>query len=102
MRSKYFNDYDRIANRVIEKVGGFEEYRAHDAQVFVLAEEVGEFIQEWRRYTRRARTEGTLVRLFEELADVIISAEVFAALEGVDLDSCVAAKLEAIVERGGI
>jgi NTP pyrophosphatase (non-canonical NTP hydrolase) len=91
-------DYKKIADRVREKRGT----EATAWQAVTLAEEMGEALQEFRRWQGQARSPGTKNKFAEELADVIITAYVFADLTDVDLDDAVYSKLEAIERRGGI
>lgn len=87
-----------IADRVREKRGR----EATAWQAVTLAEEMGEALQEFRRWQGQARTPGTKEKFAEELADVIITAYVFAELTDIDLDGEVLEKLERIEARGGI
>lgn len=67
--------------------------------VMGLAEEVGEFVQAYRRWTGLVRKSGTHERMADELADVIIVAHVVARYLGIDLDNAVAAKVTVIAAR---
>lgn len=73
-----------------------------DVQMLCLAEEVGETIQAYRRATGRARQPADWASVAEELADVVIVAQVTAELAGIDLGQAVTRKLDAIHRRGGI
>lgn len=90
--------YRAIAARAREKNGD----EAEVAQVMCLAEEVGEFVQQARRYLGLARAPGNRGHLREELADVIIAANVAAWMFYVELDAEVDLKLRKIKERGGL
>jgi NTP pyrophosphatase (non-canonical NTP hydrolase) len=90
--------FKEIADKVREKRGD----QAALWQAITLAEENGEALQEFRRWQGQARTLGTKEKFSEELADVIITAYVFAELTGVDLDNEVSDKLQAIEKRGGL
>lgn len=94
------NDIADIADRVYEREGGFES--ARDRQILVVCEETGEVVKAYRRITGRSRHYSNLESLKAEIADVVISAYVFAKLLGIDLDSAVAHKLVVIEERGGL
>lgn len=71
-----------------------------DRQALALAEEVGEFVGAWRRYTGQARRTDTYDHVREELADVVITAYVLAAEHLLDLDDAIERKLEKIYSRG--
>lgn len=71
-----------------------------DRQVLALAEEVGEFVGAWRRYSGQARRSDTIEHVLEELADVVITAYVTAREKGWDLDAAIEAKLQTILTRG--
>jgi NTP pyrophosphatase (non-canonical NTP hydrolase) len=64
-----------------------------------MAEEMGEAIQQIRRYLGHARRGTTLDQVGEEMADIIISTAVTARLMGIDLSAHVHAKLDTVVER---
>lgn len=64
-----------------------------------MAEEVGEAIQQIRRYLGHARRSATLEQVGEEMADVVISTAVTANLMGVDLAAHIDAKLDEVMER---
>jgi NTP pyrophosphatase (non-canonical NTP hydrolase) len=70
------------------------------SQVLMLAEEVGEFVAEYRRCIGMARRKGDINNLRKELADVVISAYANAAELGIDLDTEIEIKLEEIFSRG--
>jgi NTP pyrophosphatase (non-canonical NTP hydrolase) len=69
-------------------------------QVLGLAEEAGEFVGAYRRWSGQARRSGTAEEMHEELADVIITAFVTAHELGVDINAVVAAKIRKIHTRG--
>lgn len=72
-------------------------------QALALAEECGEFIGAYRRWSGQARRNGATAKgrreMEVELADVVITAYVTAAALGFDLDARVAEKLAIIRER---
>lgn len=73
-----------------------------DIQMLCLAEETGEAIQAYRQATGRARRSAQWSAVAEELADVVIVAEITAELAGIDLRAAINAKLDAIEARGGV
>ena len=79
---------------------GFDPGQAVTRQVLGLAEEVGEFVGAYRRWSGQARRAGTAQQVHEELADVIITAFVTAHELGVDIDAVIAAKLHTVYTRG--
>lgn len=87
-----------IADRLREN--GFDPAQAVNRQVLGLAEEVGEFVGAYRRWSGQARRSGTVEEVHEELADVIITAFVTAHELGVDIQQVIAAKLDTIHIRG--
>ncbi|MEV4253198.1 hypothetical protein AB0J52_08490 [Spirillospora sp. NPDC049652] len=64
-------------------------------QALALAEEAGEFLAAYRRWTGRARRTGTLEEVAAELADVLITTYVTARILGVRLPSVPEAPLDA-------
>jgi NTP pyrophosphatase (non-canonical NTP hydrolase) len=79
---------------------GFDPDQAVNRQVLGLAEEVGEFVGAYRRWSGQARRTGTAADMYEELADVIITAFVTAHELGVDINAVIAAKLHKVHTRG--
>jgi NTP pyrophosphatase (non-canonical NTP hydrolase) len=71
-----------------------------DVQAMCVAEEAGEFLGAYRRYTGRARRNGSLEDLEHEIADVLIATAVFAEQFGVDINQVVEDKLRIIYSRG--
>jgi len=69
-------------------------------QVLALAEEAGEFTAAYRRWAGLARRTGTWDDVQAELADVVITAYVTAAVLGIDLDAAWRAKAETVFTRG--
>ena len=69
-------------------------------QVLALAEEAGEFTAAYRRWAAMARRTGTWDEVQAELADVVITAYVTAAVLGIDLDAAARAKTAVIFTRG--
>lgn len=79
---------------------GFDPATAVQRQVLNLAEEVGEFVGAYRRYTGQARRTGTAEEMHDELADVVLTAFVTAAEMKIDLEAVIAAKLAKVYSRG--
>jgi NTP pyrophosphatase (non-canonical NTP hydrolase) len=79
---------------------GFDPEQAVGRQVLGLAEEVGEFVGAYRRWSGQARRTGTAEEVWEELADVVITAFVTAHELSIDLNAVIAAKLNTIHTRG--
>jgi NTP pyrophosphatase (non-canonical NTP hydrolase) len=69
-------------------------------QVLAVAEEAGEFTAAYRRWAGMARRTGTWDDVEAELADVVITAYVTAAVLGIDLDAACRAKTAVIFTRG--
>jgi NTP pyrophosphatase (non-canonical NTP hydrolase) len=69
-------------------------------QVLALAEEAGEFTAAYRRWAGLARRSGPWHDVEAELADVVITAYVTAAVLGIDLDAAARAKTEVVFTRG--
>lgn len=92
----------RYAHDIVEhlRANGFTVESQPDRQALALAEEVGEFIQAWRRWRGMARKTGTERNAATELADVIITAYVTAAEQGWDIDEMIYEKLGDIYRRG--
>ena len=89
--------------RVIVKLlreNGFPPEMAVNRSVLNLAEEVGEFVGAYRRWTGQARRSGTAPEMWDELADVVIAAYVLAAELDIDLDTVIRAKLDVVFTRG--
>ncbi len=79
---------------------GFDPTQAVNRNVLALAEEVGEFVGAYRRWSGQARRTGTAEDMWEELADVIITAFVTAQELGIDINAVIAAKLHKVHTRG--
>lgn len=71
-----------------------------ERQTLNLAEEVGEFVGEARRYMGHARRAGDFGSLSSELADVIIAAYVAGEVFGIDIETEVGKRLRTIYTRG--
>jgi NTP pyrophosphatase (non-canonical NTP hydrolase) len=76
------------------------ERTAEWAQAMNVVGEAGEFAEAYRRYSGQARRVGSREDMENELADVIISAYVFAAKTGIDLDAAVVRKGKIVMTRG--
>jgi NTP pyrophosphatase (non-canonical NTP hydrolase) len=79
---------------------GFDTDQSDNRQVLTLAEEVGEFVGAYRRWSGQARRTDTFDHVTEELADVIITAYVTAHQLNINLDLAVHDKVQAIFTRG--
>ncbi|APA96608.1 MazG nucleotide pyrophosphohydrolase domain-containing protein [Nocardia seriolae] len=79
---------------------GFPDEGAANRSVLAVAEETGEFVGAYRRWSGQARRTGTFEEMRAELADVVIVAWLAAAELGIDLDAAVVDKVAAMVERG--
>lgn len=72
-----------------------------DGQMFCVAEEAGEMVGAFRRYTNRARRSGTREALLGEIADVHISMAHAGWLIGInDIQEVIDSKLETVYSRG--
>jgi 8-oxo-dGTP diphosphatase len=69
-------------------------------QVLAMAEESGEFVQAARRWLGLARTPGDFGAVEAELADVIITSYVTAAVFGIDIDRVITETAARIIARG--
>ncbi|MFI6516970.1 hypothetical protein ACIBF1_15555 [Spirillospora sp. NPDC050679] len=78
----------------------FDADGAPNRQALALAEEVGEFVGAYRRWSGQARRTGPFSDVCEELADVVITAYVTAAVLDIDLDNAIAAKTGVLFTRG--
>lgn len=97
------NDMRRAAADIVKalKENGFPDgFEGANRQALGLAEEVGEFVGAWRRFSGQARRSDTFDHVAEELADVIITAFVTAEVLNIDIDDELDAKLEVIFSRG--
>ena len=90
-----------VAGRIAARLG---EYFTPGAlpvqQVLAVAEEAGEFTAAYRRWAGMARRTGTWDEVTAELADVVITAYVTAAVLGIDLDAAWRAKAAVVFTRG--
>ena len=87
----------RIADRLREH---FDPGTLPVQQALALAEEAGEFTAAYRRWAGLARRTGTWDDVCAELADVVITAYITAAVLGIDLDAAWRAKARVILTRG--
>jgi NTP pyrophosphatase (non-canonical NTP hydrolase) len=79
---------------------GITDENHSDVQALCVAEETGELIGAYRRYTGKARRNGTLEEISDEIADVLITTAGLAEVMNIDLDQAVEAKLKVIYSRG--
>jgi len=82
------------------RANGFSAEGAANRQVLALAEECGEFVGAYRRWSGQARRTGTAEEMQAELADVVITAFVSAQELGIDLDKVITEKAEVVFTRG--
>lgn len=71
-----------------------------DIQALCIAEEAGELVGAYRRFSGKARRKGSLEDVRNEIADVLITTSIFARLLGIDIDAAVEDKLDIIYSRG--
>lgn len=69
-------------------------------QALCVAEEAGELVGAFRRYSGMARRAGTIEELSGEVADVIIVTCVFALRMGISVEEALKGKLGVIYSRG--
>jgi NTP pyrophosphatase (non-canonical NTP hydrolase) len=69
-------------------------------QIIAVAEESGEFVGAARRYYNMARRSGTFEEMAQELADLVITAFIFAEIADIDLGAEIETKLDIIEMRG--
>jgi NTP pyrophosphatase (non-canonical NTP hydrolase) len=79
---------------------GFPAEGGANRQVLALAEECGEFVGAYRRWSGQARRTGTAEEMQAELADVVITAFVTAEELGIDLDKVITDKAGVVLTRG--
>src|SRR5687768_6492346 len=75
-------------------------FEGYNRQALGLAEEVGEFVGAYRRWSGQARRTDTFEHVSEELADMIITAFVTAEELGIDIADELDKKLKVIFSRG--
>jgi NTP pyrophosphatase (non-canonical NTP hydrolase) len=73
---------------------------ALDIQALCVAEEAGEVVGAYRRYSGKARRSGTLQEVADEIADVLIVTAIFAVMLHIDINDAVQWKLRKIYSRG--
>lgn len=95
-------DMPQVAAEILARLrdAGFPAEGSQNRQVLALAEETGEFVGAYRRWSGQARRTGTFEEMRAELADVVICAWLTAAELGIDLEAAIGDKLEVIFERG--
>ena len=95
-------DEARALNRTLKlnRRPDLTEENSRDVQALCVAEEAGEMVGAYRRYTGRARRLGTRKELEHEIADVLITTAVFADIMGIDIDQALGDKLNIIYARG--
>lgn len=95
-------DLEKAAEEIVRELrkNGFTAEEQPHRQALALAEEVGEFVGAYRRWTGQARRTDIESHVIEELSDVVITAYVTAAEHGWDLNSAIRYKLSEIMSRG--
>src|SRR5208282_2947190 len=71
-----------------------------DVTALCLAEEAGELLGAYRRYSGRARRKGSLDDVRSEMADVLLNVAMLAHLLEIELEDAVESKLDIIYSRG--
>ena len=91
-----------LAHLIVEnlRANGFPAETAPNRQVLALAEECGEFVGAYRRWSGQARRSGTAEEMRAELAEVVITAFVAAEELGIDLDKVITEKADVVLTRG--
>ena len=87
--------------RKLTNAGFLPDAQAGDRQALALAEEVGEFVGAYRRWSGQARRRGSRLDMELELADVVTTAYITAHYLGIDLDARIAEKCLVVLERPG-
>lgn len=82
------------------RANGLTDDNALDVTALTVAEEAGELIGAYRRWSGHARRSGTLEDVAGEVADVLITTAIFAHLAGIDINEAVRTKVERIYSRG--
>jgi NTP pyrophosphatase (non-canonical NTP hydrolase) len=90
---------DIVAEQIVPKLRE-HGFTSNDTQALCLAEEAGEAVGAYRRWSGQARRSGTKEDFEAELADVVITTYVLANFTGVDLEKAIEAKLKKITTRG--
>ncbi|GAB2508732.1 hypothetical protein [Nocardia heshunensis] len=86
--------------RVHLREAGFPDEEAANSSVLAVAEEAGEFVGAYRRWSGKARRTGTFDEMSAELADLVITAWMAADALGIDLEAALSDKLAVIFDRG--
>ena len=91
-----------LARVIVEHLhaNGFPAEGGANRQVLALAEECGEFVGAYRRWSGQARRGGTAEEMHAELADVVITAFATAEELGIDLDQVITEKANVVLTRG--
>ncbi len=88
--------------RVVEGLracGAFEAASEPTRQALALAEETGEFVGAYRRWSGQARRTGTREEMEDELVDVIVTAFATAVVLEIDIEVALERKLYVIFHR---
>lgn len=71
-----------------------------DLTVISLGEEAGELLGAYRRYSGRARRNGSLEEVRLEMADVLLNLAILADVLGIDIEAALQDKLKIVYSRG--
>ncbi len=96
-------DLPTVGERVMQGIrdsGHFEGMSERNRQVLAIAEECGEFVGAFRRWSGQARRTGTWQQMEDELADIIITAFATAYVFDMDIAVIIERKLGVIFHRG--
>jgi len=89
------------ANYIVSKIDeNFDTDNRVQRQVLCLAEETGEFVASYRRWSGNARRHGSMAEMENELADVLVVAFVLAEILNIDIERVLSHKLDVIYTRG--
>lgn len=98
-------DLNLLALQILQNTSEHPQFFGKDQrqmQVLCVAEEVGEFVGAYRRWSGQARRAGTFEEMQDEWADIIISAFVAARALGIDPKMAIANKQKKILSRGWV
>src|SRR5271154_297529 len=71
-----------------------------DIAALCIGEESGELLGAYRRYSGRARRNGSLDNVRMEMADVLINVGIMAECLGINLETVIEDKLKIVYSRG--
>ena len=101
------NSLDEIAKQIKDELilrfqpqSNITEENAKDVQMLCIAEETGELVGAYRRWTGRARRNGNEAEVRKEIADVLITTAIFAYMNNWDIETLLQSKAHEIMHRG--